>query len=339
MTTGQTLSLPAFGFGGAPLGELYQRISDADAQASIDAAWAGGVRLFDTAPWYGHGLSEHRLGRYLREQPREQFLLSTKVGRVYAPAQTSTHRTAPWVGGLPFVPTFDYSRDGILRSWEDSLQRLGLQRVDMLVIHDLDSGYHGTGEVFERHKQALERSGWQALQDLRDRGAISAIGAGINDQEMIPYFVERFDLDFLLVAMPYTLLDQKIVHDMLPLCLEKDVAVIIGAPFASGILATGAGQSEAGASTAMYNYAPASAAILEITRRIEAIADRHGVRLAAAALQFPLAHEAVRAIVPGAISPAQVRANLEDVRAPIPADFWVSLKNEGLLDPHAPVPA
>lgn len=326
------LDVPVLGLGGAPLGELFEIIPETTAQDIVRSAWAGGLRLYDTAPWYGHGQSEHRMGHFLRRQPRDEFVLSTKVGRVYRAAQEASRRTPPWVGGLPFEPRFDYGYDGIMRSWEDSLIRLGLHRVDLLVIHDLDPGYHGDGETMLQHKRDLESGGYKALQELRSSGDIRGIGAGINDESMVAYFLDSFALDFLLVAMPYTLLDQAPLEDTLPACLERGVSVIIGSPFASGILATGPVEG------AVYNYAPASAATLEKTRRIEAVCARHGVKLQAAALQFPLGHPAVVAVIPGATRLDHVAGNLASVTAEIPRIMWDELKHKGLLHPEAPIP-
>lgn len=326
------LEVSVLGLGGAPLGELFETLPEDRAQAVVRTAWEGGIRYYDTAPWYGHGLSEHRMGHFLRQQPRDAFALSTKVGRVYRPAADPDHRTPPWVGGLPFELRFDYGYDGIMRSWEDSLMRLGLNRVDLLVIHDLDSGYHGEGEVMAQHKRDLGSGGIRALQELKSAGAIRGIGAGINDEAMIPWFLENLELDFLLVAMPYTLLDQAPLHGTLPACREKGVAVVIGSPYASGILASGPVEG------AVYNYAPAPAEVREKTRRIQAVCESFGVSLQAAALQFPLGHDTVAAVIPGATRPEHVRDNLANLAADIPAAMWQVLKDEGLLDAAAPTP-
>lgn len=327
------LSVSVLGLGGAGLGELFETIEENTAQEIVSTAWAGGVRFYDTAPWYGHGMSEHRMGHFLRQQDRDQYAMSTKVGRIYRPASSPEYRTPPWVGGLPFELHFDYSYDGIMRSWEDSLMRLGLHRVETLVIHDLDSGYHGSGKVMEAHQQALESSGWKALEELKNSGQIRAIGAGINADAMIPYFLEYFDMDFMLVAMPYTLLDQEPLEDILPACIEKGVSVVIGSPYASGILATGPVEG------ALYNYAAADTAVLKKTREIKAVCDSHGVSLQAAAMQFPLGHASVISVIPGATKPAHVAANIDNLTAEIPASLWTDLKNEQLLVADAPVPA
>jgi D-threo-aldose 1-dehydrogenase len=325
------IALTRLGLGGAPFGGLYGRVDEADAAATVEAAYAGGVRYFDTAPWYGHGRSEHRVGHVLRQKPRESFVLSTKVGRVYARAtDPDGFDPGKWLDGLPFELRFDYGQDGIMRSYEDSLMRLGLARVDLLIVHDLDFGYH-PGEAFDARLGELD-GGFRALERLRASGGIGAIGVGINDAALIVRFLDRYDVDFFLVAMPYTLLDQGPLDDVFPRLLERGIAVVIGSPFASGILATG---PIAGAS---YAVAPASAAILDKTRRIQTVCERHGVPLPAAALQFPLAHPAVAAIVPGARSAAQVEQNLAHMRHAIPPDLWAELKTERLLHSEAPVP-
>jgi D-threo-aldose 1-dehydrogenase len=319
--------------GTAPLGDLWERIPENRAEATLAAAWAGGVRYFDTAPWYGNTLAEHRLGHFLRQQPPGSFAVSTKVGRVYRRSRGPDEApVGPWAGGLPFVLRFDYTYDGVMRSYEDSLQRLGLARVDLLVIHDVDIGYHDDEAGIERCFRQLEDGGLRALEELKSAGEISGYGAGINEGPMIGRFLERVDLDFLLVAMPYTLLDQAPLDDAFPRCAERGIGVVIGSPFASGILATGPIDG------ARYNYAPAAPETLDKTRRIAEVCRRHGVPLAAAALQFPLGHPAVAAIIPGAVHPGEVEQNLAHLRTAIPADLWAELKAERLLHPDAPVP-
>jgi len=322
--------LPVLGLGGAPLGDLFEAISEDRAQSIVEAAWDGGIRLFDTAPWYGHGQSEHRLGHVLRQKTRDSYFLSTKIGRTYKAASSASYRTDPWVGGLPFELTFDYSYDGIMRSYEDSLQRLGLHRADLLVIHDLDEPYHG--EALATHRQMLETSGWRALDELRSSGAIRGIGAGINDNLLIPWFLNHFDLDYLLVAMPYTLLNQEPLDDTFLACQAKGVSVVIGSPFASGILATGP------IDDAMYEYAPANEEVLQRTRLISDVCKQHDISLQAAALQFPLGHDVVTAVIPGATRPEHVTSNLENLGVVIPKAFWDELKDRGLIVSHAPVP-
>ena len=326
------LDLPTFGMGTAHVGELYATVDEKVSQATFDAAWSGGVRYYDTAPWYGRGLSEHRLGGFLRTKPRDEFLITTKVGRtLHRPADPATFDRAPWTGGLKFEVNFDYSRDGIMRSYEQALQRLALDTVDALVIHDLDSIFHDP-ETIARHSRDLEETGIAALQELKSAGDIKAFGMGINMKEQLADLAQKVDLDFALVAMPYTLLDQDSLHTGMKACLDRGVSVIVGAPFASGILATGS------AGAAHYNYGTADQAIIDKVRRIEAVCAAHGVALQAAALQFPMAHPASVSIIPGAAKPEELTANIASIDADIPAAFWSDLKSEGLIVADAPVP-
>ncbi len=331
---GTGLAVTRLGFGGGTLGDPVEVIAEAQADLTVETAYAAGIGYFDTSPWYGNGKSEHRVGRVLRTKPRDSFVLSTKVGRIYRrPADPATFSQARWAGGLPFDLRFDYSRDGVLRSYEDSLMRLGLTSVDALLIHDLDLKHQKTDEgIAAAFAQLDGGGGYKALDAMRSRGEIRAIGAGINHVGMIPRFLERFDPDFFLVAMPYTLLDQPALAEELPLCAERGVSVVIGAVFASGILARGPGEG------ALYSYRPAEQAETLRTLRIQAVCDRHGVPLIAAALQFPLGHPVVASVIPGPNSPAQVRSNLQAMRHPIPADLWAELKAEKLIDPTAPTP-
>ena len=321
------------GLGGAPLGDLFEVIEESTAQQILGAAWDEGVRYFDTAPFYGYGKSEHRVGHFLRQQERPQFACSTKVGRVLRPTDDpSSFDSGFWAGGLPFDLEFDYSYDGIMRSFEDSLQRLALPSVEYLIIHDLDFWFHLTESKVQAYLDQLATSGWRALERLRSSGVIKGVGAGINEMGMMPRFLEMVDLDFFLVALPYTLLDQEVLEMEFPQCDERGVRVVIGAVFASGILATGPVEGS------KYKYAPAEANVLQKTRKIEAVCSRHGTPLAAAALQLPLAHPIVSAVIPGALAPEHVQQNLHLYRHAIPADLWSELKSSGLLRQDAPTP-
>ncbi|MBA3796017.1 MAG: aldo/keto reductase [Chloroflexi bacterium] len=320
------------GFGGASIGELFVRVSEADAAATLAAAWQAGVRYFDTAPWYGRGLSELRTGAGLRDHPRSEYSLSTKVGRWLRPASAAGFDGAPWLGGSPNEVVFDYTYDGIMRSVEGSRLRLGITRFDVAWIHDLDRLYFDQ-PTMDAHFRDLAGSGWRALEELRSSGQIGAIGAGINDLGLMPRFLEISDIDAFLVAMPYTLLDQEALESEFPACVARGVGLVIGAVFASGILATGP------VAGAKYAYAEPPAEVMEKTRRIAAVCERHAVPLAAAALQFPLGHPAVASVIPGASSPAQQARNVEGFRTAIPDDLWAELKHEGLLREDAPVPA
>jgi D-threo-aldose 1-dehydrogenase len=330
------LRVTALGCGSATLGDMRGVIPEAQSDATLEAACDAGIGYFDTAPWYGRGKSEHRVGRVLRTRPRESYVLSTKIGRVlFRPGDPAAFAAEVGDGPLPFDLRFDYTGDGVLRSYEDSLQRLGLTGVDALLIHDLDLGYHQTEEGVEARLRELEDGGgYAALEGLKRQGQIRAVGAGINVTGMIPRFLARFPLDFFLVAMPYTLLSQEALDVELPLCAAHGASVVVGAPFASGILAAG---PEAG-TAATYAYRPADAGTVDKTRRIEAVCRRHGVPLGAAALQFPLGHPTVVAVIPGPNTVAQARANVEWMRTPIPAALWADLKADGLLHPAAPTP-
>jgi D-threo-aldose 1-dehydrogenase len=328
-----TLNLPVFGFGAAHIGELYALVDDADSRATLDTAWTSGLRYYDTAPWYGRGLSEHRLGAFLRSKPRGDFLITTKVGRtLHRPADLKTFSRAPWTGGLNFEVHFDYSYDGIMRSYEQALQRLALDTVDALVIHDLDAMFHGDKTAgYER--QLADGGGIRALQELKSAGDIKAFGMGINTGTALATTATRVPLDFALVAMPYTLLDQASLQTGMKACVDRGVSVIIGAPFASGILVTGS------KSNAKYGYANASAEVQKKVQGIEQVCAAHKVALPAAALQFPLAHPAVVSIIPGAARASEVTENIKSFETPIPAAFWSDLKTKGLIDKDAPVPA
>jgi D-threo-aldose 1-dehydrogenase len=326
------LSVPVFGFGSAHLGELYNKVDEADSRATLETAWTSGIRFYDTAPWYGRGLSEHRVGGFLRTRPRDQFVLTTKVGRtLFRPPHPATFDRAPWFGGLNFEIKFDYSYDGIMRSYEQALQRLAIDTVDALVIHDLDASFHQ--DRLDGHQKDLVASGIRALEELKAAGDIKAIGMGINTGEALERTATLVDLDFVLVAMPYTLLDQASLHTGMATCVKRGVGVIIGAPFASGVLVTGSGGN------AKYGYATAPAEIQAKVRAIETVCTAHGVSLPSAALQFPLAHPAVVSIIPGAARGSEVTQNIASLQAPIPAAFWSDLKARRLIDPDAPTPA
>jgi D-threo-aldose 1-dehydrogenase len=326
------VAVTQLGLGGASYGELFHRVSEQEAFGAIQAAWDGGVRYFDTAPWYGRGLSELRTGTGLRGYPRDAYVLSTKIGRWLRARPEPDFDRSPWLGGGPFEVVFDYTYDGIMRAYEQSQLRLGLARYDLAVIHDLDHIYHGTGNRFEGYLTQLATSGWRAITQLRDSGLIRGIGAGVNELGMIPRFLDLVDLDFFLIAMPYTLLNQGVLDAEFPACVERGIGFVIGAPYQSGILATGPRPG------ANLDYAPATEALNARVGRIQAICESHGVPLAAAALQFPLGHPSVASVIPGARHAGQVERNLEVFRMTIPADLWTELKHEGLLRADAPVP-
>ncbi len=329
------LRIPSLGFGGGTLGDPNEIISEQQAHETIEAAYEKGIRFFDTAPWYGLTKSEHRIGQYLRQKPRDSFCLNTKVGRIFSrPDKPKSFQQERWTGGLPFQLRFDYTRSGFQRSYEDSLQRLGLNTVDSLTVHDLDYKFHQDDEGVNRYLDQLSGDGgidWLVQQ--RARGEIRAIGAGVNQTIMIPKLLERFeDWDFFLLAMPYTLLDQTAIGEAFELCQKHRVSIIIGAVFASGILAGPIN------SKSIYAYQPAERSILERARKIEKVCQRHNVPLGAAALQFPLGHPLVASVIPGANRLDIIETNLNWMREPIPAELWADLKTEGLIHSESPTP-
>ena len=319
------------GFGAAPIGNFLRPIPEEEAGAMIARAWEAGMRYFDTAPYYGHGLSELRLGHYLRWKPRDEYVLSSKVGRVLESARRADIDFKPWVDGAPFRCRFDYSYDGTMRSFEDSLQRLGLEHIDILFIHDCDVFTHGAEMQRVYYRQAMDGC-YRALLSLREQGLVKAIGVGVNNWEVMLDFMKAGDFDTLLVAGRYTLLEQEALNELLPLCERRGTAIVIGGGFNGGILATGAVPG------AKWNYAPAPEHLMEKVRRIETVCARHAVPLPAAALQFLLAHPAVASHVPGTRTVGQMNQNIELVSFPIPLAFWQDLKAERLLREDAPTP-
>lgn len=326
------LKVPVLGLGGAPLGDLYTKIPEPEAQATIERAYEVGTRLFDTAPLYGHGLSEHRFGHALRSRPRDSYVLSTKVGRWLEPHDPQTLDRGNWAGGLNMKWTYDYSYDGTKRAIDQTFQRLGIERIDILLIHDIDIWSHGSREAYEHHLKIAMDGAYRVLDELRAQKVIRAVGIGVNETEPCVRFATHCDMDCFLLAGRYTLLEQGGLDDLLPLAEQKKISFLLGGPFNSGILATGPVPG------AKYNYKPAPPEILDRVRRIEAVCQRHDVPLAAAAIQFPLGHDRVASIVPGAVKPAEVGANHKLMTQRIPADLWVELKREGLLAEAAPVP-
>jgi D-threo-aldose 1-dehydrogenase len=317
------LSVSELSFGGSQLGNLYRAISDAEAAATVDAAREEGITYFDTAPHYGLGLSEQRLGAALAALPRDAFVISSKVGRILVPdggdgtdpegfAVPATHRRV-----------WDFSPEGIRRSLDQSLQRLRLDRLDIVYLHDPDA-----------HLPQVLESGYPALDELRAEGAVTAIGAGMNDAALLSELVRQTDLDVVMLAGRYTLLEQGGLDDLLPLCQERGVGVVTAGIFNSGLLA-----SPRPHELARYNYEAAPRALVERARAMARICERHGTTLPAAAIAFPLAHSAVVSVCVGARSAEQVRRNAELFGRPISPGLWSELKEEGLLRADAPVPS
>jgi len=318
------------GVGTGPL----RRPPIADAIASLETAWTAGVRYFDTAPWYGRGRSEHRLGRFLVEHCDEPFVLSTKVGRLLRPttmARNAAARTAIGDEDTWHV-RHDYTREGILRSVEDSVQRMGVSAIDIALVHDLDLLWVGPAERMQAHTADLLTSGWAALQELKAQGVVRAIGFGINYSGLVDHWLDLFDPDMFLIAGPYTLMDQGELS-ALDRCHERGVSVVIGQVYASGILVTG---PTAGAT---YNYHPATPESLEKARRLQEVCDSFNVPLPAAALQFPLAHPAVTTVIPGMAGVTEARAAIDAFNVQIPDELWTALRDQALIDPSAPTAA
>jgi D-threo-aldose 1-dehydrogenase len=320
------------GCGGAPLGNMYRAFPDTQARATLDACYEAGIRYFDTAPLYGFGLSEHRLGEALRGRKRAEFVLSSKVGRLLEPGDPATLDHGQFQDGLPFAQVYDYSYDGVMRSLEHSLQRLGTWRVDVLLVHDLDVWTHRSEAARRARVEEFMAGGYRAMLELREQGAVRAIGAGVNETVACQDLALRGDFDCFLLAGRYTLLEQGPLDALLPLCERRHIALIVGGAYNTGILATGAVDG------AYFQYAPAPPEILARVRRIEAVCARHDVRLPTAALQFPLGHPTVATIALGMRAPEEVAQNMEIFAPAIPADFWAELKHEGLLRPDAPTP-
>ena len=320
-----------FGFGGTGLGNIYAVVSEDDALATMRAALAAGIRYFDTAPLYGHGLSELRTGAALRLAGPDRVTVSTKVGWRLT-ASRNDHVTP--VGVFAEVPPFecrpDYGYDSVMREVEDSLQRLGVNRVDILFIHDVD--VRNKGADYRRSFDEAMAGAYRALTALREQGVVKALGVGVNEWQPCQEFAEAAPFDCFLLAGRYTLLEQESLDSFLPLCVARKMSVIIGGPFNSGILASGP------VAGAMYDYKPATPAILDRVARIEAVCRRHGVPLAAAALQFPLHHPAIAAVIPGGRRPDEIESNMRNYRHPIPAALWHELKAAGLLRQEAPTP-
>jgi D-threo-aldose 1-dehydrogenase len=330
---GQTeLEVSVLGLGGAPLGDLYERIPEERAVATLEIAYQRGIRFFDTAPLYGHGLSEHRLGHVLRSKPRADLVVSTKVGRWLRPERGELVDRGQFAGGLNFQTVYDYSYDGTMRALEQSYHRLGMDRVDIALIHDVDIWTHGSAEAYERRFREAMDGAYRALDELRRSGVVRVIGVGINEVAPCVRFAKEAAFDCFLLAGRYTLLEQNGLNDLFPLAEQHGFSLLLGGPFNSGILATGATPG------AKYNYKPAPPAIIKQVARIEAVCKRHDVPLAAAAIQFPLGQPTIASIVPGAVSPFEVERNAAYVDMQIPRSLWDELKAEKLLAADAPVP-
>lgn len=315
------LEVPRMGMGSAPLGGLFEDVPETRATATVKRALELGINFFDTAPLYGHGKSETYLGKALASTPRSSYVLATKVGRVLIPTDPSQLEKREFDHPFPFKPVFDFSYDAVMRSFEESLKRLNLDRIDILHIHDPDDHY----------EQAI-KGAYPALAKLRSQGVIRAVGAGMNQAEMLARFAREGEFDCFLLAGRYTLIDHTGLKELLPLCVQKSISIIIGGPYNSGVLASGAKLG------AKFNYADAPEEILQKVRKVEEVCKRHNVPMKAAALQFPLAHPAVAAVIPGARSVEEIEENFRLISHPIPADFWADMRKSGLIPDEAPTP-
>ena len=323
------LGFTELGFGTAPLGNLYRAISEEAAQAVLTKAWEGGVRYFDTAPLYGLGLSETRLNHFLRDKPREDYVISTKVGRLLKACPPERRSgLGKWFNVPSRAEIYDYSYDGVMRSLEASLERLGLDRVDILYAHDLDVFNHGSQAALDAKLAELMAGGYRALIELRDQGMIKAFGAGVNEWQPCQWLLERGDFDLFLLAGRYTLLEQEAQHSFLPLAEARGVGVVIGGPYNSGVLATGPRPG------AFYNYDPAPEWVLQKAGALQEVSAQFGVRLVDAAFQFPLMHRAVVSVIPGGQGVAEMDSNLAAAQAKVPEELWQAFEAEELIAPR-----
>lgn len=330
MTTrsGVTLSMSPVGLGTAPLGNMFQAQSETEAAATFAAAFDLGVSYFDTAPLYGLGLAERRLGMAIRDLDRQNITVSTKVGRLLRRCSAEFRSgQGQWVDVPSREIEFDYSYDGFMRSYEASLERMGLDRVEILFCHDIDVHTHGSEQARDRWVGQFlgAAGGYKALEELRSTGDVDAIGIGVNEWEICDRMAQETDVDLFLLAGRFTLLEQEALETFLPRCLQRDMRVVVGGPFNSGILATGPIDG------AHFNYAPAPPEIKAQVRKIEEICAGHGFGLAEAAVQFPLVHPAVISVIPGGATEDQVRANRAAFDRPPPMALWHDLQTSGLL--------
>ncbi|HMB59427.1 MAG TPA: aldo/keto reductase [Xanthomonadales bacterium] len=327
---GRNLSFSLLGFGSAPLGNYLRPLSESDCDATLEAAWDSGMRYFDTAPFYGFGLSETRVGRLLKKLDRSEYVISTKVGRLFEPCAEDEVNSGFFIDTPQLRFYYDYSYDGVMRSYEESLGRLGIDNVDILYVHDVDAFCHDGREGSEAAIQSLlDQGGWRALTELRDSGAVSAIGTGVNEWQPCARLLELADPDLFLLAGRYTLLEQEPIDHLFPQCAEKGAGVVIGGPYNSGILA--------GLST--YNYAEAPAEIVAQAKAIDAVCQEHGVPLIRAALHFVAAPEVVVSVIPGGQNVKETTQNAALLDEEIPSALWDDLKARGLIHPDSPVPA
>ena len=319
------LNLSKLGLGTAAMAGNHRPVSEQDHRGAIEEAFDGGITFLDTAPFYGFCRSEHYAGDALRN--RDDWTLSTKAGRLFSPGAAPKAEADEWPGSFPFKQTYDYSYDGVMRSYEDSLQRLGLDRIDILLLHDIVEMQHGREKNEPLMADAMS-GGYKALDELRRNGNIKAIGLGVNEKEVCIEAMENGHWDTFLLAGRYTLLEQGPLDDLLPACEKAGTEIILGGPFNSGILAGGK----------TWNYAAAPNDVIEKAQQIEKVCSSHNIPLPAAALQFPIAHPQVATVIPGPRSRAEARDILNWWKLEIPQSLWSDLKAEGLMHPETPVP-
>lgn len=326
------LDFTVLGFGSAPIGNLFRAISDDDAHAVLQAAWDGGIRYYDTAPLYGLGLSETRLNRFLRGKPRDEYVISSKIGRLFR-ATTPDKRDGfgKWFDVPSRNEVYDYGYDAVFRSVEFSLERLGIDRIDILYAHDLDIFNHGSQAALDARLAEFMAGGYRALVKLRDEGVIRAFGAGVNEWEPCRWLLDRGDFDIFLLAGEYSLLRTESLTEFMDPAAERGVGVVVGGPYNSGILATGPRPG------AQYRYNDAPDWAMEKAGRLQALCQAHGVRLVDAAFQFCTRHPAVVSVIPGGQSLFEMESNLAAAAADIPDALWQAMKAEGLIHPDAPV--
>ncbi len=315
--------LPEIGFGASALAGMYKPVSEAEARLVLETAWEQGIRYYDTAPHYGQGCAERRLGDFLREKNAEEYLLSTKVGRLLTASRTHRNSLNGFINPLPFSQHFDYTYDGIMRSVEDSLQRLGLHSIDILYVHDIGKMTHG--EESDNHLNDLGNSGFKALNQLKEQKVVRAIGLGVNEVEICELLIQTHPMDLILLAGRYTLLDQSAFPVLASLCKKHAVSLVVGGIFNSGILGTGPVEG------AYYDYEPASPDILDRVRHIQSICRNHNVDLPAAALQFPALSELVKSVLIGTSKCSSLTRNIALYERPLPGELWTELQHAGLI--------
>jgi D-threo-aldose 1-dehydrogenase len=324
-TLGKTgLEISELGFGGAEMGNLYRSVSNIEAYNSLSSAWEQGIRYFDTAPFYGYGLSERRIGDALRFRPHAEFLISTTVGRLLVPDATPKHGDI-FPGSLPFRAIYDYTYDGVMRSFEHSIQRLGIDSIDILFVHDIDHYTHGDAQ--EKMCEDLLKGGYQALEELRSQKLVKAIGLGVNEWQSCLEIIPHTDLDCIMLSGRYTLLEQEPLKAFFPECDRRKIAIIAAGPYNSGILAHGK----------YYNYMEANDEVRLKVEQLQAVCDSYQIELAHAAISFPLLNPQIVSVVAGLRTPDQVNMAVNYIRSPIPAAFWEELKERNLIVKNAPV--